>query len=152
MRKSSSVCDLWGAYMSSVVHSNWITMYSEWGQENKADTPHPVDICIICAGSHFTGSNVLGRKCQIIKLFNSSLSLYSWLVIKQHSINMRGERQWMTLSRLYGLNPCKLLGSTDWQLMFPPAATDENCWNDFESSNFPTITDHWLFPYSPCTN
>lgn len=29
----------------------------------------------------------------------------------------------MTLSRLDGLNPCKLLGSTDWQLMFLPDAT-----------------------------
>ncbi len=110
-----------------------------WVQEHKANTPPPVVICIICAGSCFTGSELLGGKCQIIKLFNSSLSLYSWLVIKQHSINVRRERQWMTLSRWDGLNPCKLLGSTDWQLMFSPPATDETCWNDFESSNFPTI-------------
>lgn len=79
----------------------------------------------------------IGGKCQIIKLFNSSLSLYSWLLIKQHSISVNRERQWMTLSRWGGLNPCKLLGSTDWQLMFSPAAADETFWSDFESSNFP---------------
>lgn len=67
-------------------------------------------------GTSLDPSNWEG-KCQIIKLFNSSLSLYSWLVIKQYSINVRAERQWVTLSRLDGLNPCKLLGSTDWQLM-----------------------------------
>lgn len=124
--------------MASAVHGNEIAMCLVWVQEHEADTPLPVVICIICAGSRFTGSELLGGKCQIIKLFNSSLSLYSWRVIKQHSINVRRERHWMTLSRWDGLNPCKLLGSTDWQLMFSPAATDETCWNDFESSNFPT--------------
>ena len=68
-------------------------------QAHEADTPPPVVICVIRAGSRFTGSELLGGKCQIIKLFNSSLSLYSWLVIKQHSINVKRERQWMTLSR-----------------------------------------------------
>lgn len=45
----------------------------------------------------------------------------------------------MILSRWDGLNPCKLLGSTDWQLMFSPAATEVSHWSDFESSNFLTI-------------
>ena len=125
--------------MTAVVHSNKITMCLVWKQAHKADTPLPVVICIICAGSRFTGSELLGGKCQIIKLFNSSLSLYSWVVIKQHSINASRETQWMTLSRWDGLNPCKMLGSTDWQLMFSTAATDETCWNDFESANFPTL-------------
>lgn len=76
-----------------------------------------------CARSHFTINKLLERKSQIIKLFNSSLTFYSWLMIKQHSIDVTRQRRWMTLSRLDGLNPGKLQGSTDWQLMFLPDAT-----------------------------
>lgn len=76
-----------------------------------------------CARSHFTINKLLERKPQIIKLFNSSLTFYSWLIIKQHSIDVTRQRRWMTLSRLDGLNPGKLIGSTDWQLMFSPDAT-----------------------------
>lgn len=76
-----------------------------------------------CARSHFTINKLLERKPQIITLFNSSLTFYSWLIIKQHSIDVTRQRRWMTLSRLDGLNPGKLIGSTDWQLMFSPDAT-----------------------------
>lgn len=76
-----------------------------------------------CARSHFTINKLLERKPQIIKLFNSSLTFYSWLIIKQHPIDVTRQRRWMTLSRLDGLNPGKRIGSTDWQLMFSPDAT-----------------------------
>lgn len=76
-----------------------------------------------CAWSHFTINKLLERKPQIIKLFNRSLTFYSWLIIKQHSIDVTMQRRWMTLSRLDGLNPGKLIGLTDWQLMFSPDAT-----------------------------
>lgn len=76
-----------------------------------------------CAGSHFAINKLLERKSQIITLFNSSLTSYSWLIIKQHSIDVMTHRRWMTLRRLDGLNPSKLQGSTDWQLMFSPDAT-----------------------------
>lgn len=76
-----------------------------------------------CAGSHFAINKQLEQKSLIITLFNSSLTFYSWLIIKQHSIDVMMQRWWMTLRRLDGLNPGKLLGSTDWQLTFSPHAT-----------------------------
>lgn len=76
-----------------------------------------------CAGSHLAINKLLEQESQIIKLFNSSLTFYSWLIIKQHSIDVTRQWRWMTLSRLDGLNPGKLLGSTDWQLMLSPDAT-----------------------------
>lgn len=125
IRDKNCSCSVYDLCSASVLQSNRITLCMVWVQERGAYTPLPVAICVISAGCRLTASELLGEKCQIIKLFNSSLSLYSWVVIKQHSINVRRERQWMTLSRWDGLNPCKVLGSTDWQLMFSPAATDE---------------------------
>lgn len=73
------------------------------------------------AGSHFAINKLL--ESQIITLLNSSLTSYSWLIIKQHSIDVMTQRRLMALRRLDGLNPGKLQGSTDWQLTFSPDAT-----------------------------